>query len=53
MDKKGSLGNPRVRMQVFEIYNEIIKDLLVPMSGDNGLELKEDAFRGVHIPVSK
>lgn len=48
-----SLSKPTVTMQMFEIYNEVIKDLLQRPGGATGfLEVSENAPRGVHVRVS-
>jgi hypothetical protein len=36
-----------IRVSYVEIYNEIIRDLLVPNSKDTYLELRDDHLRGV------
>ncbi|GFO36651.1 coiled-coil domain-containing protein 78-like isoform x1 [Plakobranchus ocellatus] len=49
-DKKLSLGRPRVTIQMFEVYNEIIKDLMtVPVGGAGYVDLTETATKGVHV----
>ncbi|XP_005089165.1 coiled-coil domain-containing protein 78 [Aplysia californica] len=49
-NKKMSLSNPRLSMQVVEIYNEVIKDLMeLPGQRSASLVLKEDAHKGVYI----
>ena len=52
-DKKLSLVRPRVTIQMFEVYNEIIKDLMaMPLGGAGYVDLKETASKGVHVRVS-
>ena len=36
-----------IRVSYVEIYNEVIRDLLVPNSKDTYLELRDDAMKGV------
>ena len=36
-----------IRVSYVEIYNEIIRDLLVPNSKDTYLDLRDDHLRGV------
>lgn len=52
MFKKIGLETERkfeIRVSYVEIYNEVIRDLLVPNSKDTYLELRDDALRGVCI----
>lgn len=51
-DKKLTLSKPTVTMQMYEIYNEVIKDLLqIPGGGGGYQEVSEDAPKGVHVRV--
>lgn len=36
-----------IRVSYVEIYNEVIRDLLVPNSKDTYLDLRDDPIRGV------
>lgn len=36
-----------IRVSYVEIYNEVIRDLLVPNSKDTYLELRDDPLKGV------
>ena len=38
-----------IRVSYVEIYNEVIRDLLVPNSKDTWLELRDDNIRGIVI----
>lgn len=50
MDTKVRRQNPVVTLQMYEVYNELIKDLLqVPGGGGSYCELAETANRGVYV----
>jgi hypothetical protein len=52
MDTKVRRQNPVVTLQMYEVYNELIKDLLqVPGGGSSYCELAESANRGVYVKV--
>lgn len=52
MDTKVRRQNPIVTLQMYEVYNELIKDLLqVPGGGGSYCELAESANRGVYVKV--
>ena len=39
---------------MFEVYNEIVKDLMtMPVGGSGYVDLKETATKGVHVRVSE
>lgn len=47
-----SRKNARVTMQMYEIYNELVKDLMLPPGGTGSyLDLEENAERGVYVKV--
>ncbi|KAL3867861.1 hypothetical protein ACJMK2_040707 [Sinanodonta woodiana] len=52
-DTKVRRQNPQVELEMYEVYNELIKDLLQVPSGATGafLELGETAEKGVHIKI--
>ena len=52
MFKKISLNTEKeyeIRVSYVEIYNEIIRDLLVPNSKDTYLDLRDDHIKGVQL----
>ena len=49
-DTKVRRQNPSVSMQMYEVYNELVKDLL-QKSGRAYLDITENAERGIHVQV--
>ena len=52
MDTRVRRQNPNVTLQMYEVYNELVKDLLqVPGSHGAYLELAESAEKGIYPKV--
>lgn len=52
MDTRVRRQNPTVTLQMYEVYNELVKDLLqVPGGGASYCDLAESANRGVYVKV--
>lgn len=50
MDTKIRRSNPVVTLQMYEVYNELVKDLLqIPGGGSSYCDLAESANRGVYV----
>ena len=52
-DTRVKRQNPQISMAMYEVYNELIKDLLtMPGGTSNFLELGETAEKGTYVKVS-
>ena len=51
-DRQVTRQNPRISLEMYEFYNELVRDLLSPPGvSTEYLKLDESAGRGVHVKV--